>query len=1685
MAAYGYMAKIGADTSGLQSALKDINSSIKSTDSELRKVKSSIKEAEQAGTDRSDLLKQKEDVLGSAVSDTAEKLEKLRSIEEQMKNAADNNSISAEQYRDYQRELANTEAELKKYQTELIQTRQEENNMLGSGQVITASLQDIQNAAKKVGEDLSWFTDKIKSVADAALGYGEKMVKYSLDVGSAFESSMSKVQAYSGAVGDDFTALENAAKDAGATTSKSASEAADALGYMTLAGWDTQEMLDGLMPVLRASEASGADLARTSDLVTDSMSAMGISTSELTHYLDVCTAAQSNSNTTLTGLLEAYVGCGGTLKNLNVPLEESAALLGTLADRGIKASEAGTSLNSILVNLIGANKSASDAMDTLGVSAWDENGNFIGLSETLKVLSGALESCTDEQKAFFEAKIGGKTQMDTLQALIAGVNDEYDELYNTLVNSEGALESTSKTMQDNLAGAITTMKSALEALGDEFYDYLEEPAKDAVNGVTEALRTLTESVDKGELRDALGNLSGKMSDLIEKLVEFASDKGIDLVIDGLSKFIDLLSWLIDNLDTVSGLAKGLGAAFLTIKAGELAIDVLTLVGTISSLAAAAEAGTAAATVLSAALSAIPLVAVGALAIGAATAFTSMMDAEMDSRVHLEHLRSETDKFIESLIDETAKLEEVNSNIEENNKKVDENCDKAKDLWEQLQELCDEEGNVNGAYEEAQSLIDQLNGLTDSHITLIGDQIQGYDDLCSSMDNYIERLRSTAKLEYMHDDYVKAIGRRDELQGKLDTANDNYFSAKNKRSSFEDSRKYGIINSVTDFISYDDAIRITGTPEWNEFRQQFEHDHNGRIPEVWNMDDYGEFLAWQEQQALTAVHFAQGDIDENNKTIEKYETESANLTQIDTKIDTKNDGSNSPAAMAAKESAGNNQAATKQQAEEQTQADSDKMTDVISQLESIDNDYSFGKITSEEDYYAKLESVTEPNKSLFEKYPAADEYKVFKRYLDKVKSYKNKQNKSGGTGGKSSSGSGKKSGSGSKEDDPERIASQAISSAKSTLTDTKELEDWDDEKYYDELRKFIDDPDNGIDKNTEAYKKADSEIKIGYKKASEKAVDDLIKEYESENIDKETLKNRLNALISYWQTKNPKIAEYAKNKYDNAKAPKDDKAETAAKSKISDKNTSLSNWAKTEGKTSAEVNKARLDWLESDKWTDEEKETAAYRTLYDSTKADVAADERTAAGKTVKDKFDTEKERLQKLVDSGDMTELQMWQELDKYYNDDSNWTEIEKSTDEYKDIADTIADKTDDAETKAAKESFKKKIGDEKKRLERLVEEGSMTKAEMWAALEDFYNDDSNFTEAERNTKDYKEYADTISDEKDDAEFEQKQSDKKEAEKKFISEYDDLAEKRKNDLISEEEYQEELLALKEKYAEYGIDISEHIAEKEQEIGEKKLEDIQKKYDDLDKNIDKRASELTKGSLDSGKLYEEKDLANNGGKKKIFTDLNAKANDIKKYTEDLKKLRATDIPQDLMNEILAMDYEGRKDVISELLKMSESSRNLYYDDYNKWHAEAQKAAELEYSDEKADLDEELANSAGNALADTADIAGAYGKEAAQAYIDGWNELLQQEGLSIMTLPQTVTVADKSDKTENSVPAELTAGDKPLTSADAHSIRRAGDNFIRVDPSTPITINVGGEKVIQKQIKEFLGQNRISDGNNVNI
>ena len=373
---------------------------------------------------------------------------------------------------------------------------------------IKSSMESLNKATNESKNKLKDFTGGMNQVAKGCAVAGGAITASiggifgaSAKVGMEFEASMSKVQAVMGASKEDLAQLEKAARDAGAKTTKSASEAANALEYMGLAGWSVKESQEALMPVLRLSEAGAMDLGITSDLVTDSMSALGLKMSEigqsgLDKYLDMVAKTSNSSNTSIQQLMEGLIIVGGTAKNLNVPMEELNAIMGVMANRGLKGTESATALNSVLINMTTGAGQAGKAMEELGLNAFNADGSFKGLGNVFKELNDKLKGMTDEQKNYYLAMIGGKTQVDALQKILDGVGDEYEDLKGKIADSKGALQTMSDVMNDNSKGGIAQLKSALEEAGIAIYTTL----KPAIASITENLQNAVNwfnSLDEG------------------------------------------------------------------------------------------------------------------------------------------------------------------------------------------------------------------------------------------------------------------------------------------------------------------------------------------------------------------------------------------------------------------------------------------------------------------------------------------------------------------------------------------------------------------------------------------------------------------------------------------------------------------------------------------------------------------------------------------------------------------------------------------------------------------------------------------------------------------------------------------------------------------------------------------------------------------------------------------------------------------------------------------------------------------------------------------------------------------------------------------------------------------------------------------------------------------------------------
>lgn len=395
------------------------------------------------------------------------------------------------------------------------------------GTIATAPLKALEASFKAVTTELELGVKGLEAYGRAVVEAGKKVGEFSLNKGMSFEASMARVKAYSNASAEDLQRLSDAAKEMGATTSKTASEAADALGYLALNGYDTEQMLATLKPIVKASEAGGMDLATAANLTANALTAYGKNAEDAEEFLNILTAAQNNSATSLEQLLTAYVDLAGTFNTLHVGFEESATLMGQMANAGIKGSEAGTALNSVMLRLLETNKNSADEFAKLGISAYSE-GKFKGLTNILGELNEKMAEMTEEDRIMSLKNIFGVRMFQQGLKFLQSVADSegYTSLYDTLASAyeNNYLYKTAETMMDNLQGRITIMKSAAEALGIAMFGTFSDKIVSNVEKITEWINVLTDSVTNGNLEQVIPKLGEDISESLVANIEMIAEE---------------------------------------------------------------------------------------------------------------------------------------------------------------------------------------------------------------------------------------------------------------------------------------------------------------------------------------------------------------------------------------------------------------------------------------------------------------------------------------------------------------------------------------------------------------------------------------------------------------------------------------------------------------------------------------------------------------------------------------------------------------------------------------------------------------------------------------------------------------------------------------------------------------------------------------------------------------------------------------------------------------------------------------------------------------------------------------------------------------------------------------------------------------------------------------------------------
>lgn len=558
----GITLEIGGNVTGLDKALREVNQTISTTQKNLRDVERLLK----MDPGNTELLSQKQRLLRDAVDETKEKLNQLKEADRVAKEQLDSGDLGQDKYDALQREIAETEQKLK--------SLQDEQKKFGS--VASQELQAAGDKISGVGDKVAGAGEKMtKSVTLPIVGVGTAIVKTAAD----FEAQMSKVSAISGATGGDLEKLEAKAREMGEKTKFSATESAEAFEYMAMAGWKTEDMISGIDGILNLAAASGADLATTSDIVTDALTGFGLAAEDAGHFADIMAAASSNANTNVEMMGETFKYVAPVAGALGYSAEDVSVAVGLMANSGIKASQAGTSLRTLLTNMASPSKDMKAAMDDLGVSLEDDAGNMKTFREVMDDLRGSfgqgnisadrfqeklnslnaqlengkikedkynegIEELMHEAygaegavKAQYAAMLAGKEGMSGLLAIVNASEEDYNKLTGAIENCDGVSQDMADTMNDNLQGQIQILVSQLQELALSLAETLMPIIKDVVAHIQ-------------NLVDKFNNLSPKTQEMIVKIGLIVAAVGPVLLIVG--KVIAAIGGIVGGIGKLIG-----------------------------------------------------------------------------------------------------------------------------------------------------------------------------------------------------------------------------------------------------------------------------------------------------------------------------------------------------------------------------------------------------------------------------------------------------------------------------------------------------------------------------------------------------------------------------------------------------------------------------------------------------------------------------------------------------------------------------------------------------------------------------------------------------------------------------------------------------------------------------------------------------------------------------------------------------------------------------------------------------------------------------------------------------------------------------------------------------------------------------------------------------------------------------
>ena len=606
-----------------------------------------------------------------------------------------------------------------------------------------------------------------------------------VNVGTSFTSAMSQVSATMGItrMSEEYSLLAASAEEMGAKTKYSASQAGEALNYLALAGYDAQKSVAALPTVLNVAAAGGIELAYASDMITDSMSALGLGMEELESFSDKLAKASQKSNTSVAQLGEAILTVGGTAKSLAGGVTELNTMLGLIADNGIKGAEGGTALRNIILSLSAPTDNAAAALSRLNVNAFDGAGQMRELSEVFGDLNTALAPLTEQEKTQALSEIFNKVDLKAVNALLGTSAERFNELEDYISDCDGAAAQMAETMSDNLQGDMDNFNSALEGLGIAAFSKFENPMRSAVQNVTKDISEMIDEVKDGELSESFDQLSDGVGQLATALVDFTANDAMPVLIRSMAAIVSHGKEIVNTLISVGAaivVFKGLtvfvpfessirkaNLALLEMEArsGEAAVAQAYLSGSLTASQTAAGIFTGRISAATLATSAFKAVASSPILL--ASILTGVVVAAWKYTNSISEATETTQNAAQAAEDYNTALENQEKLLRKNQGSLE--ADKTEltqkvEIYEKLREQYELTG------EGEQDLIDiakEIQALSPTTIQFVDEETQSYLSLAGAVDDVITAMERKYQIDNAQSDWEFAQGELSELKAQRD------------------------------------------------------------------------------------------------------------------------------------------------------------------------------------------------------------------------------------------------------------------------------------------------------------------------------------------------------------------------------------------------------------------------------------------------------------------------------------------------------------------------------------------------------------------------------------------------------------------------------------------------------------------------------------------------------------------------------------------------------------------------------------------------------------------------------------------------------------------------------------------------------------------------------------------------------